>query len=210
MRFINLCKKVFGAVCIFVVMTGILGCGQPSQQKVDEYVKEKVPEPSHFVESFETTELKNPIYHYVYESDLRDLRFEVRYFNPRGDGYIMADTYVSEGVSKYYEEAVWEVLKKCPDSGLNSDSYAAHKNAITLENGIEMEEIAKIAAECNAVLADEWNYVSEDAYIGNIDMIFVYDKFDTFGKTVADIALNGKDDEATCYEKLIKSMDDYK
>ena len=155
-RTINRMKKSMTWILLMLTALCLCSCNNiPTRSDAEKMVAQKVPEPAHFV-----AEEDGGIY--VFVSDLRDLEFEVRTVTMQtGFGGSLLNERYSYAIRDLYTPQLSGFLEDC--SYCNISQFENEGGFITfyIDDPSEVKEVARLIAECNTIVADQFNYTPD-------------------------------------------------
>ena len=173
----------------------------PSEKTVESIVDKSIPEDSHCISVRDDGE---HVY-YTFESDLRDLRFEVVAFeNQTGFGGYWERIYYSDAVREHYKKDIYSELRSCPFcKGRNEEAENA-AFIFRINSDEDIREVAKAIARCNKVVSDQFKY-TPDADLTSSKIMNYRMHILRADESMDDgyiYVLNGKDDEDAVYKVI--------
>ena len=141
---------------ILLITAAFMTCscsGAPTKKDAEKFVDRNVPEPAHFVKEKDGT--------FIFESDLRDLQFEVTTYEAQtGFGGTFLEEHYAEAVREYYEDQLDDVLSdcRCCDSNTDGDGFVT----FYIDDDEDAQDAARAIAECNEIVADQFEYTPDE------------------------------------------------
>ena len=195
-------KRYLAVLLMLFMALPVCACaGRPSQKRMEYVVETEVPESASCVS---TKEAGNDIC-FVFKSDLRDLTFNVYALkNDTYPGYWPRVEY-AKAVRDHYDDAIMKVLAPCRCFKNRNGTNEATAYEFKCTSDAEMREAAKAIADCNRIVADQFNFTPDadltSPKIMYIRMLVLYES--DKGDTMYGYALNGIDDEETVYRSIL-------
>lgn len=194
-------KRYLALILMVFMVLPVCACAvRPSKRTMEGIVAKQVPESAKCIS---TKEAGNDIC-FTFKSDLRDLTFEVYALkNDSYPGYWPRVEY-SKGVRNYYDDAIMKELAPCRCFRNRNGSNEATVYEFKSTSDEDLREIAKVFANCNKIVADQFEYTPDaDLTSPKIMYIRMLVLNETYGGDhMHGYVLNGTDDEDAVYNKI--------
>ncbi len=202
-------KKIISVISLFTILclvTGMAGCNKPhNESEIKKYVEDNVPEEATLIHKSEDLSGANKEYVYTFESDSRNLQFNIYSVNGYSSlvGYQISNGYRS-AIYDYYLDKIKPSLASCP----NSEVYLNPGNQYTfntfyIDTESDARAVAKVLEDANDIVTEQWEYQpGEDLTDTNVLGLKFFIYSETSNTQLGTYCLNGKDDEDVIYNKL--------
>ena len=165
-------KKILmrGTAALLALLTAVSLCsctGKPSDKDVAKIVKERIPEAAHFV-SME--ERPDGIY-YQFESDSRDLTFDVVAFaNTAGVAGYWEQVRYAEAVREYYGNSVMAAVESCSCYAVNPHANLGEDILFYVDSKEDAWQVALTLGKCNKIVSDQLRFTPDEDLTRSIIM----------------------------------------
>ena len=197
----NKMKRYLVLILMVLLVLPLCACAvRPSKKTMESIAAKMVPESAKCVSS---KDVGNDIC-FSFKSDQRDLIFEVYAIKNDGyPGYFPREEY-AKAVRDYYDDAIMKELAPCRCFMRKNSTNEATAYELKSTSEDELREIAKVIANCNKIVADQFEYTPgadlTSPKLMYIRMLVLNESATGDGMTT--YVLNGLDDEDVILRKI--------